>query len=499
MNNFILFTLILFTANLRAQSIWNDTISLGYPRARITDMIVDNDTIIVYGTGFNNAIEYKQGLIIAKLDSSGNVLQNKILLDSLGDKLAVDESWGKIIKTKDGGYAATAAPFSRNSSLLIKWSQNLDIEFIKEYSDSVNLSNFNYKPIEVSGGYFLYGSIQLPDLISVGIIKYVDKAGNVIWERQFPYAPHGTRVMDMAQIKDSIFVFVTTETLTPFSQFTVQSGRSGIYYINIEGEIISSWKSEAEPEIGYLRKVIPVGENDVITYGVEPQDVINGTIRIVQPTLARYTSSFQTEWINHFGLAHPLDWLLTLRDFIQTSDNNYLGVGRTIDGHGWVYKFSPEGDSIWGRNFPTPFPDYYPYGGRLYGAGLLSSGNIVAGGIAENGQTEFCWIIKLTNDGCMDTLFCQTSSMIEITEIATGKTLNVFPNPANESLTITYEKEIIEGHLRLSDMYGRIAGEATFTGNMTTVAVGHFAPGVYSLEIYSGNTFVQRTKVVISH
>ena len=99
MNNFILFTLILFTANLRAQSIWNDTISLGYPRARITDMIVDNDTIIVYGTGFNNAIEYKQGLIIAKLDSSGNVLQNKILLDSLGDKLAVDESWGKIIKT----------------------------------------------------------------------------------------------------------------------------------------------------------------------------------------------------------------------------------------------------------------------------------------------------------------------------------------------------------------------------------------------------------------
>jgi hypothetical protein len=48
-------------------------------------------------------------------------------------------------------------------------------------------------------------------------------------------------------------------------------------------------------------------------------------------------------------------------------------------------------------------------------------------------------------------------------------------------------------------VYGRIAGEATFTENMTTVAVEHFASGVYYLELYSGNTFVERTKIIISH
>ena len=42
--------------------------SISFPNAQITHMLVDNDTIIVYGDAFNNNIEWKQGLIIAKLE-----------------------------------------------------------------------------------------------------------------------------------------------------------------------------------------------------------------------------------------------------------------------------------------------------------------------------------------------------------------------------------------------------------------------------------------------
>lgn len=92
------------------------------------------------------------------------------------------------------------------------------------------------------------------------------------------------------------------------------------------------------------------------------------------------------------------------------------------------------------------------------------------------------------------------SNAHRVTDKIFAKTpFHVFPNPANETLSITFEKEIIEGHLRLCDTYGRIAKETTFTGNTNNIAIGHIAPGVYYLELYSGNTFVQRTKVIISH
>ena len=97
-----------------SQEVWNSMPFLSYPNTQITDMIIDNDTVIVYGDGFNNNIEWKQGLVIAKLDSNGTVLQEKIILDSLGDKLAVSERWGKIINTSDGGYVLPLKPRYQN-------------------------------------------------------------------------------------------------------------------------------------------------------------------------------------------------------------------------------------------------------------------------------------------------------------------------------------------------------------------------------------------------
>ncbi|MFQ6606019.1 MAG: hypothetical protein ACE5D8_10805, partial [Fidelibacterota bacterium] len=144
-------------------------------------MIIDNDTILGIGVGFSDSIEWKQGIVLAKFDSSGNLLNSKIILDSLGDKFAVDKHWGKIIKTTDGGYAMTAATVYRKSAFLIKLSHDLEVEFIKEYPDTVNLANYSYKLLEISDGYLLYGFIQRPNFLDDAFIRRVDKQGNTVW------------------------------------------------------------------------------------------------------------------------------------------------------------------------------------------------------------------------------------------------------------------------------------------------------------------------------
>ncbi len=155
-----LYIFLLLPLGLYSQEMWNTMPPIAFPNAQITDMIVHNNEIIVYGDAFNNNIEWKQGLIIAKIDSNGTIIKEKFILDSLGDKLSISDNWGKIIKTSDNGYMATAAPVARDAALLIKLDNDLNIIFIKEYVDTTLISNFWYNLREVKNGYLLYGVQQ---------------------------------------------------------------------------------------------------------------------------------------------------------------------------------------------------------------------------------------------------------------------------------------------------------------------------------------------------
>ena len=445
---------------IKSQSEWNFLPGLSYPQAQITDMIVDDDNIIVYGDAFNNAIEWKQGLLIAKLDTIGTVLKEVFLLDSLGDKFAVDDLWGKIIPTSDGGYAATAATVSRESAFLIKLDHDLDVEFIREYPDTVNQSNFFYNLREVSGGYLLFGQVQLPNYQLVCFVKRTDQAGDILWERLYTNTNFPNNLLDLDVLNDSTFVFVTVELLEPLVTGGMpEDGRSGIYKIDGQGNVLAYYQTQAAPDIGYMRKVVALEDGSFITYGLARKDIYINT-ELVQPTLTRFDSTMTIQWSYSFGRITSLGGKHLL-DFERLPDGNILGSGQfgvknsegLTRGQGWLYKFSPAGDSIWGRHFPPPFPDIESVTGTLFGSGVLSSGRIMAGGYAREGSNYLCWIVKIDNNGCMDTLFCQTSALHEAPETKAG--LRVYPNPATQTQVRIEAPEKIAS-VELSDLSGRL-------------------------------------------
>lgn len=461
-------------------------------------MIVDNSGMIVFGDGFNNSIEMKQGLMIVRLDTTGHLIDSNFITDSMGDAITVSQDWGKIIKTLDGGYALTAAPYIRNSAFLIKLNYNLEVVFIKEYPDTINLSNFDYKLKEVSGGYLLFGSIQLPDYNLQGFVKYVDSGGDIIWERFYSNAPYGTRVLDLDVISDSLFVFVTVEGLTPHKFDDIEEARSGIYKIDLQGNILGAWQSSAAPAVGYLRKVIARQDGSVITFGLARKKIV-GPNELVQPTLAGFDAHLVMKWIQNIGnVSSCLAGCNTIFKFAETIDGQYVGAGsisakdgdEPSRGHGWLCKFSPNGDNTWGRNFPTPFPDYYPNGGTLYGAGVLPGGNIVAGGMARDAQNKYCWIVKLPNEGCMDTLFCQTVSISEYPGMEMLELVNIYPNPAQGYIRIESPEPV--SMVEIADMMGRTA--AVYSGKGQRGLRIDFPPGmsggVYSafIRLFDGKT-----------
>jgi len=214
--------------------------------------------------------------------------------------------------------------------------------------------------------------------------------------------------------------------------------------MNASGIAELIWESEPEPEVGYLQNLVSVSEDGIITYGVALKGYLNnGYPQLIQPTLAKFDYNFNVLDLQNFGPIRTPSSLHTLRDFTETTNGHFIGVGNTSEktgnepsrGKGWVYAFSPDLDSLWSRKITTPLPDVYPNGGSFYGIGRLSSGNLIMGGTATDGDNKYAWIVKLTPDGCLDTLFCQTSSAPSPLKEVKNQ-LHAYPNPASEAFWV---------------------------------------------------------------
>lgn len=465
----------------------------------ITDMIVDNDSIVVLGTSLYSASNLKQGLVVAKLDTMGNVIKAVFVEDSLGDKLSVHEKWGKIIKATSGGYLLTTAPLVRKSAILIKLTSDLEISFIKEYTDTTLISNFWYIPLEVEGGYLLYGVVQHPDLKVVGVVKYVNHSGDILWDKQYSFTAYDSYITDLRPYSDSTFIMITSESVNPSSNPWLNEYRYGIHILDYQGNIIKQYHS---PSLGFIRNVIPIENGDFITYGLERKDIYFNT-ELLQSELTRFDSNFNIKWSFNFGNIRSIG-AKQLQRFGRTVDGHFVGVGQfsakngsdPSRGHGWIYKFSAEGDSIWGRNFPTPLlPDEYPNGGILYGVGTLSSGNIVAGGTAEDDNSRYCWIVKVTNDGCMDTLFCQTSSVDSPFEETDD--VNIYPNPTTSHFIIDSRFAIHK--VLLFDSYNHIIYETNVDASQKSISLpSNIASGLYFVQICTKKGGIISKKLMVN-
>lgn len=66
--------------------------------------------------------------------------------------------------------------------------------------------------------------------------------------------------------------------------------------------------------------------------------------------------------------------------------------------------------------------------------------------------------------------------------------LSVFPNPANESVTIKHGSTCMQGGLRIFDATGRMVHQSAFKGNSHVLDITSFANGMYSIVVNNETT-----------
>ncbi|MBL7809023.1 MAG: T9SS type A sorting domain-containing protein, partial [Saprospiraceae bacterium] len=117
-------------------------------------------------------------------------------------------------------------------------------------------------------------------------------------------------------------------------------------------------------------------------------------------------------------------------------------------------------DTLWSVRLKAP-PGFE---GTAYPGGMtvLPSGSVVWAlrfdRFSPGPPQSFGWLIKVDNDGCVDTL-CQLSS-IAPEPLATP--LRVYPNPAQTSVTFEWPDQSAPAQLKIFDMTGHVVWTQTF-------------------------------------
>lgn len=488
---------VAYTCPLFAQPGFNQVYDLGYARNQLRTLIVVRDTVVACGIARADTFPHLQCLLVARFDSNGTVLDHRLICDSLGRALAVAENWTDIVATSDGGYAFTAAAVSYNG-LLVKLRNDLSVEFIQEYVDTVNLTVFYNAIIVLPDGYLLGGHVQRPNYVQDAFLRKVDEQGNSIWFSYYGEYAISDLFNSYYQLNDSLIIFVGSYKV---SNNTLSGRGPWICIINLTGEIVKEWRPNDNVLIDYIFALFSVDAEDWIVYGL---NTISGPPFEYQPYIALLDTNFQIESVRPFDPIGPS--LNFLEDVRQTSDGNYIGAGLYYSEdpnnepgvYGRLFKFSPEPDSLWSLTLAAPpTADIAGSGNYFGGVGVLSSGNIIAGGYASAGNDVWPWLVKVTPDGCVDTLWCVATPAWEPVELQLKTPgVKMWPNPAHDHFFLDLPARAEPAQLTLTTPDGRLVlRKTTFPSDQVDISA--LPAGIYFWHVALRNGQVASGKLVI--
>lgn len=400
-----------------------------------------------YGLGCISAIAIM-------LDSSGNVIWSKTYGDIDCNVIK------RFSKTIDGFIACGAPTGNSTPGWLFKTNGNGDLQWSKSYSSST----FSSVKQTNDGGF-----IAVNYWSGINILK-VDSGGNPLWYKSYLGSTGNTQSYDMVALGDGSTVI------------------SGEVYYNACG---------AEPDI-YLLKIDQNGDRVWFkTYG---------------STFMEYGTSLA-----------------------RTPEGGFIVAGRTNSfGHGdfdaFLLKTDQNGDLLWAKTYGDVWYDEAMKVVTLRDSGFVFTGNTFCN--SGNTDSSNIYVVRTDKNGIsscnymdwfplqQNQMYSPTTLTITATNVCTSSVCNptnynmffttgniclitgnaalektnltVYPNPASDNIYLTFDKEIINGELKLFNMLGEQVFSAYVNGRQETIDC-NLDPGIYFLKVTDGKeTWMQK-------
>jgi Secretion system C-terminal sorting domain len=139
-------------------------------------------------------------------------------------------------------------------------------------------------------------------------------------------------------------------------------------------------------------------------------------------------------------------------------------------------------------------------GNYLYDAVELPSGSIIACGsnrTFEGGAKDWGWVIKVSKNGCVDTLFCAPLAVKEPENVENW--LKIQPNPAHDFVDFFFNlpEKSAEISIQIFNMDGVLVLKTAQLSNSFHWETGDNPAGVYFYRVFTGEKDAQSGKIIL--
>ncbi|HLF65819.1 MAG TPA: T9SS type A sorting domain-containing protein [Saprospiraceae bacterium] len=482
MKSILILSIELFLViNNIAQSGYNKTYDYGVAQSMLAIRYY-NDSLNVYGIIFFDT-QSRQKCFIVQLDTMGGVLKWINIEDPKGDSHLSSQPGGAMIKNGKGIVVPVDLIGQARSGIGIINNEGILDSFV-QYDYGSDRSTSIYSVIECyDGDYIFTGWASRLNYDLDAFVLKTTADGEKKWLKY--YGVNGLREIGFSIVEVNENEYVIGG---------VKDSKSYIFAIDSLGNKKWEWMhpDTTEVTVKSLHKEAN-GDWTYLSHTYRPTTYpVDPPYLVYIPMFIRRDSSMNLLVRKEIG---PYAYMNEAFTMIPSRDGGWITAGTTstvtdngpadsvLTLYGRVVKLDEDGDSVWEMKDTAFFSQYFSKS-YLSGIAEAPTGSIYAVGYSEHPTDgvwrSYGWLLKITADGCVDTL-CTTTSLLDQLYGKQAQ-INVYPNPTAGYVIFDLSEDIYDRYAEIFDMHGRRVARQVLQPGKNVIMLNE-TPGLYAWRV----------------
>lgn len=443
----------------------------------------------------------KNCLLFCSFDLNGTLQYKKIYCDAINDYYI--NSSQSASSTSDGGFIYTSSISDTVTSnisdgadfLLVKYNSTGDTLFTKRY----NWGYFDpgYAGVETSdGGFLLCGTSNTSGASTCGRLIKTDSSGNVEWSQTYNcnYWSYLTKI-----IKTDDGGYCMAGEIQQTNQFSYYQ----MQIIKVDNNGNQQWiKYFGGPKDEYSPSISKLTDGNILVSGMytTQQDHPTAQYSNILYILKLNANTGDTIWTKKYGesgnLIQPYFNYENTNGSLIIGGMTYGWIDQTIfDSRemGFLMKLTLDGENLWFKKYyidtiNVAFAEFCSGKTTFDGGAIICGRATDYGGLGSN-----TWLLKTDANGCID-LGC-VNGIEELEE--DDFSLFVYPNPAEEYVSIDLPIMYNKGTVQIYNMQGQLVSQKQITQPNQQIPISELGNGMYIFVIQNGDKVIGRQRVML--